>query len=107
MHQPDTWRRILFVVFACVWIFVLLALGSFHPTDWPSHAVYPYQPVQNLCGSAGAFVAYHTFCVLGQGIFPILFFSGICITLYLFGNPAIDVWMPLIGMALLAICFSS
>ena len=90
MHHPNTWPRILFVVFTCAWLFVLLSLGSFHPTDWPSHAVYPYQPVQNLCGNAGAFIAYWTFLILGQGIFPILFFSGICISLYLFGNRVSD-----------------
>src|SRR5437764_9383400 len=107
MHQRETWRRILFVVFACVWVFVLLALGSFHPTDWPSHAVYPYQAVQNLCGNPGAFVAYWTFYTLGQGIFPILFFSGICITLYLFGNRVSDVWLRTIGIALLSVAFAS
>ena len=48
MHHPNTWRRVLFVIFACAWVFVLLALGSFHTGDWPSHAVYPYQPVENL-----------------------------------------------------------
>ena len=41
---------------ACgTWAFLLLSLGSFHPTDWPSHQVFPYHPVQNLCGSAGSF----------------------------------------------------
>src|SRR5258708_14059165 len=100
MHQPDTWRRILFVVFACVWIFVLLALGSFHPTDWPSHAVYPYQPVQNLCGNPGAFIAYYVFFAVGQGIFPILFFSGACLAPYLFGNRVSHVWLRAVGIFL-------
>jgi DNA segregation ATPase FtsK/SpoIIIE, S-DNA-T family len=107
MHHPNTWRRVLFVIFACGWLFFLLSLASFHPTDWPSHAVYPYQPVQNLCGNAGAFVGYWTFLVLGQGIFPILFFSGICLGLYLFGNRVSDVWLRTIGTALLSIAFAS
>ena len=107
MHHPNTMRRILFVIFACAWVFILLALGSFHSTDWPSHAVFPYQPIQNLCGNAGAFVAYWTFLILGQGIFPILFFSGICIALYLFDNRVSDVWLRTIGMALLSIAFAS
>src|SRR5947209_15224138 len=107
MHHPNTWRRVWFVMFACLWVFVLLSLGSFHPTDWPSHAVYPYKPVQNLCGNAGAFIAYWTFFILGQGIFPILFFSGICITLWLFGNRVSDVWLRTIGIALLSVAFAS
>src|SRR5438067_7262810 len=107
MHHPNTWRRVLFIIFACAWLFVLLSLGSFHPTDWPSHAVYPYPTIQNLCGNAGAFVGYYTFLVLGQGIFPILFFSGICLTLYLFGNRVSDVWLRTIGVALLSVAFAS
>src|SRR5258707_5302499 len=107
MHHPNTWNRVFFVVFACGWLFVLLALGSFRPTDWPSPAVYPYHAVQNLCGNAGAFIAYWTFLILGQGIFPILFFSGICISLYLFGNRVSDVWLRTIGVALLSVAFAS
>ena len=107
MHHPNTWRRVLFVIFGCAWVFVLLALGSFHTTDWPSHSVFPYQPVQNLCGNAGAFIAYWTFLVLGQGIFPILFFTGICIALSLFGNRVSDVWLRIIGVALLSVAFAS
>jgi S-DNA-T family DNA segregation ATPase FtsK/SpoIIIE len=107
MHHPNTWRRILFIIFASAWVFVLLSLGSFHSTDWPSHSVYPYQAVQNLCGNAGAFIAYWTFATLGQGVFPILFFSGICIGLYLFGNRVSDVWLRTIGIALLSIAFAS
>ena len=37
------------------WLFLMLALASFHPTDWPSHVAYPYPPIQNICGSVGAF----------------------------------------------------
>ena len=107
MHHPNTMRRISFVIFACAWVFILLALGSFHSTDWPSHAVFPYQPIQNLCGNAGAFIAYWTFLILGQGIFPILFFSGICIALYLFDNRVSDVWLRTIGIALLSVAFAS
>jgi S-DNA-T family DNA segregation ATPase FtsK/SpoIIIE len=106
MHHPNTWRRVLFVIFACAWVFVLLSLGSFHPTDWPSHAVYPYGPTQNLCGTAGAVLAYWTFFILGQGIFPILFFSGVCIALWLFGNRVSDVWLRTIGITLLSVAFA-
>src|SRR5438105_1018616 len=107
MNQRNPWNRILFVIFACVWLFVLLALGSFRPTDWPSPAGYPYHPVENLSRIPGAFISYCTFFVLGQGIFPILFFSGVCLTLYLFGNRVSDVWLRTIGIALLSVAFAS
>ena len=33
--------RILLMFLACAtWAFFLLSLGSFHTTDWPSHAVH-------------------------------------------------------------------
>src|SRR5437763_3324715 len=107
MDYPSLFRRVLFVILTSGWVFLLLSLGSFHATDWPSHAVWPYPAVQNLCGSAGSFVAYYTFFALGQGIFPALFFSGICIALRLFGNRISDVMLRVIGMLLLSIAFAA
>ncbi len=89
------------------WIFMLLALGSFHPTDWPSHAVDPNPPTRNLCGVAGAFIAYYLYLFIGQGIFPILFFSGVCVVLHAFRNAVGDLWMRSIGLLLLSVAFAS
>jgi len=100
-------RRVVFVVFAGVWLFFLLALGSFQPTDWPSHAVYPYGPVKNVCGAAGSFTAYHLYTILGQGVIPLLFFSGVCIALFAYGNRVSDLWLRLIGLSLLAVAFAA
>jgi S-DNA-T family DNA segregation ATPase FtsK/SpoIIIE len=86
---------------------LLLALGSFHPTDWPSNEIYPYPPIQNLCGSAGAFVAYYTFLFIGQGVFPILFFAGICLTITLFRDGVSDLWLRVTGLALLTVAFAT
>src|ERR1017187_10450403 len=101
MHYPSLWRRVCLVLFTGTWIFFLLSLGSFRATDWPSHAVYPYGPVQNLCGHAGALVAYYTYFALGQGVFPILFFGGICIVLAILGNHVSDLWLRSVGIVLL------
>ncbi len=100
-------RRVVFVVSACVWLFFLLALGSFQATDWPSHAVYPYGPVRNVCGAAGAYTAYHLYMVLGQGVLPILFFSGICIAMLARGGRVADLWLRVIGLGLLAVAFAA
>jgi len=107
MDHPSMLRRVVFVVFAGVWLFFLLSLGSFQATDWPSHAVYPYGPIKNVCGPAGAFTAYYLYLILGQGVLPILFFSGICIALFACGARITDLWLRLIGLGLLAVAFAS
>jgi DNA segregation ATPase FtsK/SpoIIIE, S-DNA-T family len=100
-------RNTLLFVAAATWIFLLLSLASFHTTDWPSHEVYPYPPIQNLCGMVGAFVAYYAFLAIGQGVFPIVFFSGILLALVMFNNRISDVWLRVIGLTILAIAFSA
>ena len=107
MDRHNLHRRVILFCASGAWVFLLLALASFHPGDWPSHQVYPYQETKNLCGSSGAFVAYHLFFAIGQGVFPVLFFSGLCLALLLFHNHISDLWLRGIGLALLSIAFAS
>jgi S-DNA-T family DNA segregation ATPase FtsK/SpoIIIE len=107
MDHPSLIRRVLVVLLSGAWLFMLLSLGSFHATDWPSHAVYPYPPVQNVMGYAGAFVSYYMYMTLGQGIFPVLFFSGVCVALSMYGNRVTDLWLRAIGLTLLAVAFAA
>ena len=107
MERKHLWRWISIFLTIGSWLFVLFAVGSFHPTDWPSHAVGVYAPVANLCGPAGAFIAYYLFVVFGQGTFPILFFSGVCVVLYVAHNRVSDPWMRVVGLLLLAIAFAA
>ncbi len=100
-------RRIVLFLALGAWGFLLVSMASFHPEDWPSHQVYPYSPIQNLCGPAGVFVAYHLFFAIGQGIFPILLFSGLCLALLTFHNHISDLWLRGIGLALLSIAFAA
>ena len=96
--QRSNLPRILWLFTAgSAWVFLLLSLASFQPTDWPSHEVFPYPAVRNLCGSAGAFVAYYLFLAIGQGVFPLLFFSGVCLVIQAFRNRIGDWWMRGIG----------
>jgi S-DNA-T family DNA segregation ATPase FtsK/SpoIIIE len=107
MERSNLKRWIYVCLAVGSWAFLLLALGSFHPTDWPSHAIDPYPPCQNLCGPVGAFVAYYLFLVIGQGAFPMLFFSGVCVVLYVAHNRVSDPWMRAIGLLLLSIAFAA
>jgi len=107
MERTHLQRPILLLIAVSAWVFVFLSLGSYHPSDWPSHAVYPYGPSQNLCGSVGAVVAYWMFLVLGQGVYPLLFFSGACLAALIFNNEVTDIWLRLSGLAIVCAAFAA
>jgi len=107
LNPNDRLRSVLLFLAVGGWIFLLLALGSFQATDWPSHAIDPNPPTRNLCGVAGAVVAYYLYLFIGQGVFPILFFSGVCVVLQMFRNAIGDLWMRSIGLLLLSVAFAS
>ena len=77
MNREKLPRTVAFFLAVGVWAFLLLSLWSFSPTDWPSHAVDPHPPSQNLCGTAGAAVAYWAYLAVGQGVFVVLAFAGV------------------------------
>jgi S-DNA-T family DNA segregation ATPase FtsK/SpoIIIE len=107
MERSHLWRWISIFLTIGSWFFLLFAVGSFHPTDWPSHAVGVYHPVENLCGPVGSVLSYYLFLVFGQGAFPILFFSGVCVVLYVANNRVSDPWMRAVGLLLLSISFAA
>jgi len=107
MNRPHLIRIIVTFLTSALWVFLLLALGSFHATDWPSHDVYPYPPVQNLCGPTGALLSYYLYLAIGQGIFPILIFSGVCLFLYVRRQHVGDLWLRAIGLLILSIAFAA
>src|ERR1700752_3254826 len=107
MERTKIFHQSLVFLAAGCWVFLMLALASFHSNDWPSHQMYPYPPMQNLCGPAGAFVAYYCFLAIGQGVFPILFFSGVCLTLVLFKSRVGDLWLRAVGLLPLSIAFAA
>src|SRR4051812_29758138 len=107
MERSNVIRNTLLSLAICAWAFLLLSFGSFSTTDWPSHTVYPWPATNNLCGSVGAFVAYYCFLAIGQGVFPVLFFSGVLLALVMFKNRVSDVWLRVIGLLLLSTAFAA
>jgi S-DNA-T family DNA segregation ATPase FtsK/SpoIIIE len=107
MERSNIFRHAVLWVAIAMWVFLILSLGSFHTNDWPSHQVYPYPPIQNLCGTAGAYIAYYTFVILGQGVFPMLFFCGVSLALLMFRNRVGDWWLRAIGLMLLTVSFAA
>src|SRR6185312_8671729 len=107
MERSTSTRIVLEFLAVGVWVFLLVALGSFHYNDWPSHEVFPYPPIQNLCGSVGAFISYHVFLTVGQGAFPVMFFTGVCLVMLMCNNRIGDLWMRAVGLLLLTVAFAA
>lgn len=107
MDRASASRRIALFLAIGTWVFLLVSLASFHVDDWPAHHVYPYGPVRNLCGNVGALIAYYCYFLLGQGIFLMLFFSGVILAMHLFRNKINDIWLRIIGLALVSIAFAA
>src|SRR4051794_2044613 len=107
MERSHIIRQSLVALGIGAWAFLMLSLASFHPADWPSHTVFPYPPTRNLCGNAGAFIAYYAFLAIGQGVFPVLFFTGVCLALVVFKNRIGDLWLRAAGLVVLSIAFSA
>src|SRR3954451_11408207 len=107
MDRSNLLRNVAVFLAGSAWVFLLFCLASFHPTDWPSHAVDPSPPVQNVCGSVGAYLAYYAFLTLGQGVFPVLFFTGVVLVMVACKSRIGDMWMRAVGLLLLSIAFAS
>src|SRR5947207_4497261 len=107
MHRSNIIKQTLLFLACGAWLFCLLSLASFHVTDWPSHAIYPWPVIQNLCGSVGAWCAYYSFLALGQGAFLIVFFTGVCLAIMLFDNRVGDLWLRTIGLLMLSVAFAA
>jgi DNA segregation ATPase FtsK/SpoIIIE, S-DNA-T family len=107
MNRPHLPRVVLLLMAVATWLFVVISIASFHVTDWPSHAVYPYEPTQNLCGTVGAVLAYFLFLILGQGVYPLLLFTGICLAAWIGKKPVEDLWLRAAGLALVCTAFAA
>jgi DNA segregation ATPase FtsK/SpoIIIE, S-DNA-T family len=89
---------------ACVaWVFVFLSMATFSPTDWPSHAVYPWPATSNICGAVGAFISYYAFYFAGAGAWAVLFFGAVFIGMKIAGQKLGDGWLRAIGLVMLVI----
>ena len=66
-------RGVAWLVLAGAWAFVLLSVLAFDKADPPSHTVWPANdPVRNLCGPVGAFIAYHLLKLVGVAVWVLL-----------------------------------
>lgn len=86
------------IVCAFAWI----ALLTFDPLDWPNPSVWPHpSPINNGCGRAGAWLAYHSFYYLGDGLYPLILMLTIAGLVVLARRGMTDKALRFIGMCLL------
>ncbi|MEL7239529.1 MAG: DNA translocase FtsK 4TM domain-containing protein, partial [Planctomycetota bacterium] len=84
---------------AIVWAFACLAVASFDPHDWPSHAIYPHPETANMCGTIGAWMAYTLIAAVGPGVWPLLVCTGAVIGLRVYGKKVDDLPFRAAGVA--------
>jgi S-DNA-T family DNA segregation ATPase FtsK/SpoIIIE len=100
-------RRVGWVALAGFWVFVVVALVSFDPADWPSHAVAVRQePPRNLCGPAGALIAYWSYYVIGWGIWVLLAGAGVLLAAVAMKRPVDHTPLRAAGVVLMALAVS-
>lgn len=101
-QRPHLVRWSLTLSAVAVWAFASVALLSFSPTDWPSHAVYPWGPTHNWCGQVGAWFAYHVYTFVGSGALAVMFFGALFLGMKIWGQKLGDMWLRAIGLVLIA-----
>ena len=84
------------------WFFAAASLVSFDAGDAPTHLVYPpNDPTNNLCGPAGAWVAYHSFRMLGWGAWVVAAGAGFGVAGWLFGGRVAMASLRLVGVLMI------
>ncbi|MHC5003705.1 MAG: DNA translocase FtsK 4TM domain-containing protein, partial [Planctomycetota bacterium] len=101
-------RRAGWVLLTGLWLFLVLALGSYDSADAPSYVVAVHnQPAANLCGAAGAVVAHYAYHVVGVGSWVILAgiagFLGVTVTGRRVSHPLVR----FLGLLIIAVGVSS
>jgi S-DNA-T family DNA segregation ATPase FtsK/SpoIIIE len=90
-----------------VCLFLLCSCLSFDIGDWPSRFVYPHNvPVQNWCGSIGAFCGYYMLYYMGPGVFITLAAAVCFLGAKLAQRPADQPVLRAIGLGLLTVAAS-
>jgi len=82
--------------------FYWVSLLTFNSADWPSPKVWPHpSPPINLCGSAGACLAYQSFHWFGPGSYVIVLFATVATLAAILRGRVNDPWLRALGVALL------
>jgi S-DNA-T family DNA segregation ATPase FtsK/SpoIIIE len=100
-------RRVGWAFLAALWLFLAGSLVSFDSADAPSHMVAVHNdPPRNLCGAAGAFIAYHSNLVIGAGSWLILLALASFLIVTVTGRTVTHMAIRVIGVLFMAVAVS-
>jgi S-DNA-T family DNA segregation ATPase FtsK/SpoIIIE len=106
MSRTDERQAALrFCLVALGWLACLFAWASiltFDIADAPSTTVWPNpMPPHNLCGTVGAYLAFHAFTCFGVATYPLLFLLHAGVIAASRRNRLNDLWLRFVGLALI------
>ena len=101
-RRLQTLRTAAVITSLVVCAFVWIAMLTFDALDWPNPAVWPHpSPINNGCGRAGAWLAYHLFYYLGDGLYPLILLSTVAELIVLARRGMSDKVLRFVGICLL------
>jgi S-DNA-T family DNA segregation ATPase FtsK/SpoIIIE len=108
LPAPTVASRVAWIAAVGVWIFLVISIGSFNAADAPSHVVAVHNsPAANLCGRAGAVIAYWSYAVIGIGVWVILVAIAAYLAIIVTGRRTGHPLIRLLGVLLVAAGVSS
>ena len=97
----------LWILAGGFWLFLATALVSFSSADWPSHLVAVHNdPPSNLCGTAGSWIAYWSYRLLGLSAWLVIAGSGAWLVMLAAGRQCNQVGLRFGGLLVMAIALS-
>ena len=108
LTTADISSRIIWISSAAFALLIAIALLSFNSADPPSHIVAVHNnPVSNLCGAAGAWIAFWTYHILGFGVWVMIISTGMWVTLVFRGRDISHTGVRALGVLIMALAVSS
>jgi S-DNA-T family DNA segregation ATPase FtsK/SpoIIIE len=103
LHRELLWMRIGWVAAFLGWVFIAIALITFNASDWPTKNAVPENiPAANLCGIAGAAVAWALYSVFGGGMWIVMALGATWLMLTAMGREITHIPVRVLGGLLLA-----
>ncbi len=102
LRRAQTLRKCRLIAALVFCAFAWVSILTFDAADWPNPAVWPNpDPVRNLCGKTGAWLAFKFMYYLGVGAYPLFFLLTAGATAMLFKRKVSDLPLRLAGVLML------